>query len=354
MQFEFTTIGIILDVITFVIMILIVLFHFFVVNKNKTAYIIFHSYTYWLAIGVFFVAYFIAARWSIKIEDLINSSYYQNNINGNDLFNGYDIYNYSTTYSGAFLLDLCPAVAFLLPFSLIIDKSRSIAKVISPYAIIGSIITIYSTTLSYQPAGNVWYYIFLGESPNEMFFMMHFNSLVIAIGVMLTSKKYTRYSVLGSFVFICLYIGYVKAFVDLKGVVYNTTGVSQFDWYDDVYGNFSEYGIVYMIFPISFPAIQIIAYIVAVVITWMLMLIKNYSNKDINKVIDIQKYWYQNIKFINRYLYLYDLKLNIFCLNLLYKLNVNVLSVSKLSKDMVELKKRIDEYSDLLSFAKQK
>ncbi len=334
MKFTFTSVGIALGITTLLVMIMIVLFHFLFTRKSKFLYIFFHSYYYWLIIGAVSFLYFFLARYNQNIIDFFNKK---------DLLDSGDIYYKSTTYSKAFLLDLCPAVAFLLPLSLMIDPTRSIAKIMSPYAIIGSIITIYSTTLSTTPNGNVWNYIFLGEAPNEMFFMMHFNSLVIAIGVMLTSKNYTRYSFLFNFVFICLYIGYVKAFVDLKGVLYNTTGVSKFDWYDDVYHNFSEYGIVYQLFPIGFPLIQIIAYIIAVLISFSLMGIKNWTNKDPEKEMYLDKFWYQKIKYIRKPFYIYDLKLDI----LFLRINIWILDTF-FKKNTINLRGKIFKNKEII------
>lgn len=294
---QITNIGIILCVLTFLIVVSMVLFHYFLVSKNKTVYLIFHSYYYWLVWGIIFLVYFILARWVIKINEWINTL----NLNL-DLSKGNELYIHSTSYSNAFLLDLCPAVAFLLPLTLIIDKTRTIAKCIAPYAIIGSVITIYSTTLTYSPVGDVWEYIFLGEAPNEMFFMMHFNSLVLAIGVMLTTKQYTKYSVFGSMAFIAMYISYVAIFVNHKSVLYNTTGLSNFDWKDDVYFNFSEYGLVYKFFPIGFPWIQITSYSIAVGFQFLFQFIKNVTTKDVNKMTDLNNMWYSKIKIISPYL----------------------------------------------------
>lgn len=294
---QITNIGIILCVLTFLIVVSMVLFHYFLVSKNKRIYLIFHSYYYWLVWGIVFLVYFILARWVIKINDWINTL----SLNL-DLSKPNDIYIHSTSYSNAFLLDLCPAVAFLLPLTLIIDKTRTIAKCIAPYAIIGSVITIYSTTLTYSPIGNVWEYIFLGDAPNEMFFMMHFNSLVLAIGVMLTTKQYTKYSVFGSMAFIAMYISYVAIFVNHKSVLYNTTGLSNFDWKDDVYFNFSEYGLVYNFFPIGFPWIQIVSYSIAVGFQFLFQFIKNVTTTDVNKITDLNNMWYSKIKIIAPYL----------------------------------------------------
>lgn len=334
MNFTFTNVGIALCVVTFLIMLFMVLSHYFFVRKYKKIYMIVHSYYYWLILGAIGFLYFYFACYNQNITDFSNRK---------DTLNPANVYDYSVTYSKAFLLDLCPAVALLLPLSLMLDPTKSIAKIISPYAIIGSVITIYSTTLSTQPTIDYWQYIFLGEHPNEMFFMMHFNSLILAIGVMLTCKKYTRYSFLFNFVFICLYIGYVKAFVDLKGVLYNTTGVSKFDWYDDVYNNFSEYGIVYQLFPIGFPLIQIICYLVAVVISFSLMGIKNLTNKDSKKEVTLDKFWYQKIKYINKPFYIYDLNLDIIFLkiNLFLRKNILKKDVEFLSKKIAQKNKNI-------------
>ena len=316
-EFKVSNVGLGLAITTFLLMVFMVLFHYFVVNKNKKVHKIFHSYFYWMPIAAFCLIYFIIGRWSIKITE-----FFQSDISKSDL--GYNvetssgIYKYSTLYSGAFLLDLCPAVAVVLPFSLIIDKTRTLAKCIAPYAIIGSVLSIFTTTLTQEVDSdvNMWVYIFFGQGDNQMFFMMHFMSLLLAIGVLLTSKNFTRYSVLGSFSFICLYIAYVKIFVDIKGVSYNTTGVSEFDWYDEKWGNYSEYHNVYAILNLPFPALQIVSYFSAVFVQFLFQFIKNITTKDENKMLSIDNFWYVKYPFLSRYLYSYDKKINDFFYNI--------------------------------------
>lgn len=310
-NFNFSKLGLTLSILTFLIIIGMLLFHYFIVRKFNKVYLIFHSYIYWAIIGSLSLAYFLFARWIPYIQEYFTFDFSSNN----------NIYTYSVTISRVFLLDLCPAVAFLLPFVLIVDKTKTLAKIISPYAIIGSIVTIYSTVLTTSDNVNIIEYIFIGDNENRMFFMMHFISLILAIGVMLISRNYTSWSTFGSFLFIAFYIAYVTIFVDLKNVLYNTTGVSKFDWYDDVYGNFSEYGIVYDIFKIPFPIIKWLMYFFAVIVKLFMILIKNVTTKDINKIISFEKRWYTKIPYLNKICLKYDLFISNLVLKVKNKLN---------------------------------
>lgn len=296
-SFQFSKLGITLAILTFLIILGMLIFHYFVVRKFKKVYIFFHSYLYWSILGAISLSYFLFARWIPYIEEYFNFDFSQKS----------NIYNYSITISRVFLLDLCPAVAFVLPIVLIVDKTKTLAKIISPYAIIGSIVTIYSTVLTTSDNVNWIEYIFIGDSDNRMFFMMHFISLILAIGIMLVSKKYTSWSTFGSFLFVAFYIAYVTIFVDLKNVLYNTTGVSKLDWYDDIYWNFSEYGIVYEIFKIPFPIIKWVMYFFAVLVQLFMVLIKNSTTFDPNKNISLETSWYVRIPYINKVCHNYDL-----------------------------------------------
>lgn len=314
-SFNFSKLGLTLSILTFFIIIGMLLFHYFIVRKFNKIYLIFHSYIYWAIIGSLSLAYFLFARWIPYIQEYFVFDFLSNN----------NIYTYSITISRVFLLDLCPAVGFLLPLVLIIDKTKTLAKIISPYAIIGSIVTIYSTVLTTSDNVNIIEYIFIGDDQNRMFFMMHFLSLILAIGVMLVSRNYTSWSSFGSFLFIAFYIAYVTIFVDLKNVLYNTTGVSKFDWYDDVYGNFSEYGIVYDIFKIQFPIIKWLMYFFAVIVELFMILIKNATTKDINKIISFENRWYTKIPYLNKICLKYDL----FISNLMLKAKKLILKKDK-------------------------
>lgn len=302
-NFQFSKLGLMLGILTFLIILGMLIFHFFIVRRFKKVYLFFHSYLYWAIIGSLSFTYFLSIRWIPYVEEYFKFNFLQNN----------DIYEYSITISRTFLLDLCPAVAFILPFTLIVDKTKTLAKIISPYAIIGSVVTIYSTVLSTSDNVDWIQYIFLGDTENRLFFMMHFISLLLSIGIMLVCKKYTSWSTFGSFLFIAFYIAYVTIFVDLKNVLYNTTGVSKLDWYDDVYGNFSEYGMVYDLFKIPFPIIKWVMYFFAVIVQLFMILIKNSTTHDINKNISLDHRWYLKIPYLNSICLKYDVFLvNIF------------------------------------------
>lgn len=104
-----------------------------------------------------------------------------------------DYYDFSYSFSRAFLLDLCPMIGLVLPIFLIVDKSKNMAKILCPFSIIGSFITIFFVvSVNKDINANFWKYIFIGTYLNVLIFFSHYINLLFAVFVLLNSKQFTK------------------------------------------------------------------------------------------------------------------------------------------------------------------
>jgi len=184
--------------------------------------------------------------------------------------------NYNSSYanygnvnvSKGLLLDLCPFVAFFLPVTLIIDPTRKLATTLAYYGIFGGMITFFGEFLvnDVDPTTNPhWnaHWIFMGDSPNSMYFAMHAVMLIVSPWVLLNSKRnfikdYSKCSV-----FILWYFFYVSLCATKFSVARNATGMVEGDW--EIGG---EYNGVTSFIKLSFPWVAVVSFLlVAVLIT---------------------------------------------------------------------------------------
>lgn len=287
--------GLILGLFTLLTIIIIL-------STHKFSTKIFRTYIFNIIFGIIFLSYFLIFRY---IPDLI---YYIDNINA--LEPGTLYYSFKT--SKVFFMDLCPLMAFLLPLSMIIDKSRSICKVIAPVALLGGLITIFGGIMfddinsEIQVKGvSTWTYIFVGaDSGNRLYFMMHYLLIVFSITNILNVKKYTRYSLYGSTLFYIMWMIYMQITIKSLNVIANATGLVKFDWFGGEYSGVTE--ILYL----DFPFCVIFWYVWALVFNVVVVLIKNKLVK--NNVWKWEKniFWYSNYRWLNKYLLPIDLKIN--------------------------------------------
>lgn len=302
-----TTLGGILLFLTFFSIVIIFIFHYFVVKKFYIAKRIVNSYFFWAFFSILFLIYFFLLRWysdfttlySYNLEDLKKQ----------------DLYTYSFLVSKTWLLDLCPMVFVTLPFSLIIDKTRNIAKVIAPFSMIGGFLTIISSfwNETLDPGVNFMQYIFYGQGVNKIFFSTHYLSLMLGICVLLNSKTFTKWSVLGNLVFISCFIGYIAIFMKTMGVMTNTTGLSKYDWvkYENTDFWYSQYSILYNFFYIEYPYCVVVFYSFVMIFVFLIMTAKNLLTKDEEYISKRIGRWYRNISFLYYKLMPLEVKLEV-------------------------------------------
>ena len=84
-------------------------------------------------------------------------------------------------------------MSILLPLSLIFDKTRNVAKVFSLFGLLGGLVTIFSNLIFVKEINvNIFQFIFIGESPNYLFFFSHYFIALLSLIVLSNSKKFTK------------------------------------------------------------------------------------------------------------------------------------------------------------------
>lgn len=126
-------------------------------------------------------------------------------------------------------------IGLVLPILLIVDKSKNMAKILFPFSIIRSVITIFFVvSVDKDINANFWKYIFIGTYPNVLIFFLHYINLLFAVFVLLTSKQFTKWSMGSMILFMLLYFRYISIFINFFGVGFNTTGLSRNDWFNSI------------------------------------------------------------------------------------------------------------------------
>jgi len=249
---------------------------------------------FFLLIGLFALIYFIAARYVWDVKELINFD--------STKFQGSQLdYSRSVRFSKVLLLDMCPLSIVLLSFGMIFDKTKNIAKVIAPVAIIGGLITIFGSILFMEKSEvdgiTVERYIFLGTDENRIFFLMHYLLCVNATIVLIYSKRFRLKSFFGTSAFYVLFLAYELIIIKYLHITNNATGLVVGDWVGPV-GWYCEYGKMYEIWKLPFPAIVIFWYFIALLGNFIICLLKNFFTKDKNLIIKKENIKY--FKFIRK------------------------------------------------------
>ncbi len=263
------SVGTILLIITILSIILILSIHPFVGRY-------FRSYWFYFIIAVAYLIYFIVVRYQRDVKILIEISDLESLKQTNP-------YQYSFKLSKVFLLDLCPFVSIALPISLIVDKTRNSAKVISLFGILGGGITIFGHMSTIKQINiSLTEFIFIGEAPNYLMFSSHYIVLIISLIVILNSKKYTKWSFAGMIFFISCFICYVWVVSEILNIQCNTTGLREGDWINPYtfFIWYSEYGFLQELLPLVYPYQVLFWYSIAMLIVITFMIIKNFLTID--------------------------------------------------------------------------
>ncbi|MGL4951939.1 MAG: DUF5378 family protein, partial [Mycoplasma sp.] len=180
--------------------------------------------------------YFIFGRY---IFDLINFFGMQTNDS---------VLTKSILNSKVFLLDLCPLVAFTLPLLIFFDKQRYFSKWIAPITCIGAVITLFGQII-WEAPDNLFEFIFIGEEPNRLYFMMHFLSLLLSIWTLQISKQFELKEFLYVILVLIIWLFYVLIMKNFLGVISNATGLVEYDWISE----YGQYHKVYTFWKLDFP-----------------------------------------------------------------------------------------------------
>lgn len=168
----------------------------------------------------------------------------------------------SARLSRIFLLDLCPFYAIFGSLSLML-KNKSIAKVLAPFGFFGAAVTLFGEV--FFQANDVqqrlyWDYIFLGIGGNEMYFMMHFLSLILSFMIICWIRGWNLKLYISAIGFAILYFSYIMIVVRFRPeIIANTTGVLPADWLPG-----GEYqGVGHFLNIDSYPEVMIAGYSLA-------------------------------------------------------------------------------------------
>lgn len=232
---------------------------------------IYSNYLFWIIPSILFFSYFIIFRF---IEDWIN---FGEILSKRDPLIEGGFY-YSITYSKALLLDLCPFIALMLPLSLIMSKKRNIAKIISPFAIFGGLITLFGGVLFDDNAKLNAEYIFFGYENNELYFIMHAYLLISGVMVLVTCENKKFIYILWSHIFALLFFLYILTLSKLLNVNWNVTGIVQNDWLPG-----GQYNLVSDIFKLKFPYIILVSFLLAYLFINANILANIFINKKIGQ-----------------------------------------------------------------------
>ncbi len=271
-----TTLGISLLVFTALSII-------FVCLINKYIKVVTSSYYFYLIVSIGLIIYFVAGRWGNNI--------YSYNHTDLESLKKVSVYSYSVAVSKAFLLDMCPFMAFFIPVSLIFDKSRSIAKVLALLGLTGGLVTIFGGMGSAELEGVAWYtFVFLGQGINKLYFIMHYWMVIMSVLVILNSRTYTRWSWAGIHAVTIAFFAYVYIIVISFGITNNATGIVKGDWY----GEYAQYASLANILNIPFPWIPVVCYMIVYICVMFLMYIKTHFTKDEKLFAGNYDPWYKN------------------------------------------------------------
>ena len=283
-------IGVLLLVISLISFLSVFAFHKF----TKRLY---SKYWFYLVVSIFYLTYFIIFRYSINIKEFIN-------FNIDDYSFNVKEYARSFTFSKVFLLDLCPMMSILLPLSLIFDKTRNVAKVFSLFGLLGGLVTIFSNLIFVKEINvNIFQFIFIGESPNYLFFFSHYFIALLSLIVLSNSKKFTKWSVLGTILFLFLFISYILIVSNSLSIKCNTTGLTEGDWYNPypsyIYW-YSQYNILYKLTPWDYWVCAFFWYSIAGILIVLFMMIKNIFTKS--ELYSSTTIWWSKLDKINTYI----------------------------------------------------
>lgn len=132
--------------------------------------------------------------------------------------------------SKAFLLDICPAMGLLLPFSMIVDPTRKSSRAIAPLAFIGGLFIILLDIPTSSEAEFTWEYIFFGVGDNTCYFILHALNLILAVGIMLNTPGYGWKGYLVSVGTAILFYSYVGIMMATTKVSWFVSGLHLNDW----------------------------------------------------------------------------------------------------------------------------
>ncbi len=232
---------------------------------------------------------------------------YQQDKHGNNWDRSYAI-------SSAFLLQLPCLMSLILPIFLIVDKSRTFAKSVSPFILVYSFMSLLIRFVGYQSINlenTNWYmYIFVGEKNDRFFFMSNYLCLLISLMVLISSRTFTKYSFLGSLFFYISVFTYYLIVVNLKSVVACASGLVKGDW-EEIDNSLAMFLPLTGLFKLNdFIWMFNIWLLIYSIVTFILMFLKNFLTINPVKFTFVYKPWYEKYTFLRGFLAPFDAAIN--------------------------------------------
>lgn len=226
------------------------------------------KYFFWMPIGILLLIYFITFRfWN----DFKNFLEFKDGIYA----------------SKGLLLDMCPFNVLLLSILMICDPKRKILPIVAPFALFGGIITLFggimlnSDEITTQACWNL-HWIFIGNEPNSMYFIIHFILFFFPSWILVLDKNIKpKYQIGFGLVFWFTYMIYVIICVHIFHVDSNATGLVPGDW-DPYYGEYGGFSIISkLVYPYSMVVGFFFIVIIILIIIFLFYFIK--TRKHWNK-----------------------------------------------------------------------
>ena len=166
--------------------------------------------------------YFIAGRWVTDFHELQSIPHLTPQEVSEQFKPSYLI-------SKVFLLDMCPCLLVIISAFAIVPFFNRVAYILAPIGLWTSCATLYLAVSTYN-SPLTWQFIFLGYSPNLLFFMMHYLLMCLSLILLLSVPRYKWHWMILAVLFILLYIVYVYIVKFITGANWNLTGLTKNDW----------------------------------------------------------------------------------------------------------------------------
>ncbi|WP_052663381.1 DUF5378 family protein [[Mycoplasma] testudinis] len=180
----------------------------------------------------------------------------------------------SLNYSRLFLLDLCPFYIIFGSLALTF-KNKTAAQVMAPFGLFGAGITLFGeiihdvNNISNLPNG-VWFYIFVGSPQGELYFMIHYLSMIVSLMVICWTRNWRKIIFAYMHGFALFYFSWVLIIVSvIPQIIGNSTGVIRGDW---IGGEYDAVG-KFLNIP-DWPRVMIVGYIISYIVINAVILIR--------------------------------------------------------------------------------
>ena len=275
---------------------------------------LFSNRKFTISLGTFMLVIFIVGKYVWYLIDFIN--YFSNGIIPSDsmvsnLTSTTDIE--SLLYSNLLLLNLTDMMYFIISISLIFNGNKCFSKVFSLISLtVGIPLVIFSllndsTSNEYFETYPIWKYFLIGNGITRLSFIGFIFLIFSSTGIYISAKKYSRWSILSSYLIYAIIFMYLSLSVAYAKVWFNASGFAVYDW--NVYVNESDGFVQLGIFsPLnnllsnslfniairSIDTIRLMEVFMLFALNMVFIIAKNLLTKSKIKQITIYRPWYQN------------------------------------------------------------